>query len=127
MKGVLFLDNTRMLQRNGRLTNLSAYSTLPHFNRSERSGGCGCDGDMQHHTHHHAHGTTCECNRKDNCNECGYTPAQSCGCTREVPLAISSIGIQKWCDIYDFEQGFRSGTIFKQLDLPFCGCKGGHL
>ena len=46
------------------------------------------------------------------------------------PLASVYAPLQDWKDIYDIEQGFGRGTIFKELDLPFvcgerkggCGC-----
>ena len=119
MKGVLFLDNTRMLQRNGRLTNLSAYNTVPRYNRSPltRREVCGCEAQPYHAN------KNCGCNT--GCNECGYTYTSNAH-TNGLQLAISSIGVQKWCDLYELEQGFCAGTIFRQLDLPFCGMRGGH-
>ena len=132
-KGVLFLDNSRMLQRNGRLVNLSAYNTIPRYNRSDSrcDSDCGCN--AQTYNMNIREDAGCSCKKEKVCDECGYgynTANDNCGCkndNRNIPLAISSIGVQKWCDIYDLEQGFRAGTIFRQLDLPFCGAKGGRL
>lgn len=123
-----------MLQRNGRLTNLSAYNTVPRYNRSAvtRHEDCGCGATPYTTAEHCGCGakpyTTAErCGCNTGCDECGY--AYTCGqntCTSSIPLAISSIKVQKWCDLYDLEQGFCAATIFKQLDLPFCGTRGGH-
>lgn len=40
------------------------------------------------------------------------------------PLAMAYVSWQEWRDIYEAEKGFRSGTIFQELNLPFLG-KGG--
>ena len=36
-------------------------------------------------------------------------------------LAIASVPIQEWNEVYDEEQALRMGTIFPELCLPFCG------
>ena len=41
-----------------------------------------------------------------------------------MPLAMAYVPWQKWCEIYDVCEGFRRGTIFRELDMPFKG-KGG--
>lgn len=38
---------------------------------------------------------------------------------KDLELAISSIEIQKFKDIYPIHQAFEKGTIFKQLDKPW--------
>lgn len=56
-------------------------------------------------------------------------PAQRCP---EIPadhpplpgLAMAYVPSQKWEALYEPEQGFHRGTIFRQLDLPFEG--GSH-
>lgn len=40
------------------------------------------------------------------------------------PIAMAYVPWQSWCEIYDIEQGFRCGTIFKELNKPFLW-KGG--
>lgn len=47
-------------------------------------------------------------------NEC-RTP----GCT--CYLAIANIPMQEWNGTYPVEKAFMRGTIFPELDLPFCG------
>lgn len=99
-----------MLQRNGRLTNLPLCNTLPHYNRSPIvPQSCDCAKEKSY--------AECSCG-KNGCN---------CGIRTDAYLAISSIGIQEWREIYNLEEGFKAGTIFRQLDLPFCGMKGGRL
>lgn len=39
----------------------------------------------------------------------------------QTQLAISSIKVQKFRDLYDLETGFWQGTIFEDLNLPFTG------
>ena len=34
-------------------------------------------------------------------------------------LAIASIPIQKWNDVYDEAQAFKNGTLFPNLNMPF--------
>lgn len=34
--------------------------------------------------------------------------------------------VQGWHDVYDLDQAFTRGTIFKELDLPFLG-EGGKI
>lgn len=41
-----------------------------------------------------------------------------------MPLAMAYVPWQKWCEIYDICEGFSRGTIFCELDKPFCG-RGG--
>lgn len=38
-------------------------------------------------------------------------------------LAMGYVPNQIWKDLYEAEEGFPRGTIFRQLDLPF---EGGH-
>ena len=44
----------------------------------------------------------------------------------EYPLASVFAPLQQWRSIYDLDNGFGRGTIFKELDLPFlCGERKG--
>ena len=43
-------------------------------------------------------------------------------CNQE--LAMAYVPWQRWRDLYDSNKGFHRGTIFRELDKPFCG-KGG--
>lgn len=40
-------------------------------------------------------------------------------------LAMAYVPWQRWREKYDYEEAFQAGTIFKELDLPFKGYKGG--
>ena len=42
----------------------------------------------------------------------------------DLPLAKAYIPWQEWRSLYEAEKGFRCGTIFSDLNLPFQG-KGG--
>lgn len=36
-------------------------------------------------------------------------------------LAMGYVPVQQWQELYEPEEGFPRGTIFRQLDLPFEG------
>lgn len=69
-------------------------------NRLSANDGCGCSGAMN----------------------------QSMNCSMEridqYPIAMAYVPWQKYGDTFDLETGFRIGTIFPELDLPFmrAGC-----
>lgn len=54
------------------------------------------------------------------------TPASPmmCDTRNEKSLAMAYVPWQVWRDIYEVEKGFRCGTIFQELNMPFLG-KGG--
>lgn len=41
-----------------------------------------------------------------------------------MPIAMAYVPWQQWREIYDSKDGFRRGTIFRELDLPFYGGRG---
>ncbi len=41
-----------------------------------------------------------------------------------TPPGMAYVPYQQWGDVYETEKGFRSGTMFPVLDLPF-RCAGG--
>lgn len=41
--------------------------------------------------------------------------------TCNLPLAIASVPMQKFRKLYQPDYGWRRGTIFSELDLPFKG------
>lgn len=45
-----------------------------------------------------------------------FAARMECG---KFPLAMSYVPIQKWSEPSPMEEGFRRGTIFRELDLPF--------
>lgn len=47
-------------------------------------------------------------------------------CLRYYTLAMAYFPEQKFDSIYDLSDAMKSGTIFKELNLPFTGCKGGR-
>ena len=38
-----------------------------------------------------------------------------------LPLAMAYVPMQMWNTTYDASKGLERGTIFPELDLPFCG------
>ena len=51
------------------------------------------------------------------------TPPGSSGNTPldMLPVGMAYTPMQRWTDVYEADQGFQRGTIFRQLDLPFTG------
>lgn len=43
------------------------------------------------------------------------------------PIAMAYVPWQSLYRLYDFREGFSRGTIFPELDKPFCGRRGGCL
>lgn len=41
------------------------------------------------------------------------------------PIAMAYVPWQSFHTIYDFHEGFMCGTIFPELNKPFCGKRGG--
>lgn len=41
-----------------------------------------------------------------------------------MPLAMAYVPWQEWRAVYEAEKGFHRGTIFEELDKPFCGTGG---
>ena len=42
----------------------------------------------------------------------------------DMVLAMAYVKWQKWQKIYDVEKALHCGTIFQELNLPFCGIGG---
>ncbi|MBS5725492.1 MAG: spore coat associated protein CotJA [Clostridiales bacterium] len=36
-----------------------------------------------------------------------------------LPLAMAYVPMQEWRNLYDLEDGFDRGTLFRELDFPF--------
>lgn len=48
----------------------------------------------------------------------------SCGCDKDMDgmaLAMAYVPWQSWGNLYEICEGFKTGTIFKDLDLEFLG------
>lgn len=43
---------------------------------------------------------------------------------QEMKLAMAYVPWQHWRDTYNYDEGFKTGTIFPELDFPFLGYKG---
>ena len=69
------------------------------------SGGCGC----------------CE----GGGNNRGNGHAGGIDCLRGMSLAMVYSPCQEFEDLYDHTEGLHRGTIFRQLDKPFTGRRGG--
>ena len=63
-------------------------------------------------------------NNCQNCNDQTDMTAenkQCCNCNMNCFIAIANIPMQEWNGTYSVEEGFKRGTIFPELDLPFLG------
>ena len=89
------------------------YNT-PDYMRQNSSNGCHIGG-----------------NRTMSASVSSSTLSRSCCNTREhdklsgLPIAMAYVPWQEWCSLYEVEKGFRCGTIFAELNLPFCWKGGG--
>lgn len=41
------------------------------------------------------------------------------------PVGMGYVPWQHWHTVYDLDKALESGTIFPELNLPFCGVRGG--
>lgn len=69
--------------------------------------------------------------------ECDMNEWQTCDCAAEeggtgrvdfcatplsqLPLVMAYVPMQRYTKVYDQEKGLCAGTIFPELDKPFCG------
>lgn len=62
------------------------------------------------------------CANSYNCsNMCDGDYSNWCDRDNRFPVGMGYVPWQKFEDLYCAEEGFCTGTIFKQLDLEFCG------
>ena len=55
-------------------------------------------------------------------NKALYTAeSMDSGVLSKMPIAMAYVPFQQWRDIYNLDYALERGTIFKELDLPFCG------
>ncbi len=45
--------------------------------------------------------------------------AEKCLCLNKLPLAYSYTPMQELCDLYDYDEALKNGTVFPELNLPF--------
>lgn len=48
----------------------------------------------------------------------------TCDELSSMPIAMAYVPWQEWRNIYEAEKGFHKGTIFEELNKPFCGIGG---
>ena len=73
----------------------------------------------------------CSRTQAETCPARSEAACPACGSTRntydelsDMPLAMAYVPWQEWKNIYEAEKGFKRGTIFEELDKPFCGTGG---
>lgn len=114
-------------------------SQLDRYHRNGMPGnmgrGCGCNRPAEPVREN------CGCNQpiEPVRESCGCQPVvpvrEGCGCASPAPvneacdgnelfpIGMSYVPWQQWKSVYDIEMAFKRGTLFPELDLPFCcGC-----
>ena len=79
---------------------------------AESIGGCGC----HDHDHDHDHGSM-DHGEIGNTYPCGENGVEG------RALAMVYAPIQQWRNAYDPHTALHRGTLFRELDMPFCGGK----
>ncbi len=105
--------------------------------RMESNDGCGCGNDTRQQRMESDDGCGCGNDTRqqrsrmpERCSDTRESDeVKACRCREEdelggMPLAMAYVPWQKWCDIYEPQEGFARGTVFAQLDKPFHG-RGG--
>lgn len=79
-----------------------------------------CNRDRDRNDRDCDHNHDRECNHRDRDCNC---PRNKWGGTAvdDLPLAMVYGPMQKWGDTCDPEEGLAAGTIFRELNKPFCG------
>ena len=58
-------------------------------------------------------------------NHCAVqVPETAPSCKEDMVLAMAYVKWQTWQKLYDVEKALQYGTIFQELNLPFCGVGG---
>ena len=68
-----------------------------------------------------------QCNRNSSCHEHGsMTCGESMNCDplQMQPLAMAYVPWQRFGQTYELSKALCAGTIFPELDKPFCGKRG---
>lgn len=55
----------------------------------------------------------------------GRVPQTDCGCVNPWVVAMAYVPWQTWNQVYELQKALCTGTIFPDLDKPFCGVRGG--
>lgn len=50
-----------------------------------------------------------------------FIPDRTSEFPENTPLGMAYVPFQSWNSTYDENTAFKQGTIFPQLDFPFCG------
>ncbi|MBQ6809081.1 MAG: spore coat associated protein CotJA [Clostridia bacterium] len=59
----------------------------------------------------------CILNKRDENVCCDFS------CVDDFPLAMAYVPMQKFINLYNIEDALCAGTLFKDLDKPFLGCR----
>jgi hypothetical protein len=55
----------------------------------------------------------------------GLLPQPMTAFPEKTPIGMAYVPYQMWGEVYDDENALTRGTMFPELDLPFCGGEGG--
>lgn len=101
-----------------------------HTPESDRRGYCGCSSNMsrrnQQQSNTRPQRESCEVSYHD----CDAAAEMSCAvkghydALGDMAIAMAYVPWQMWCNVLDAEKGLCCGTIFEDLNKPFCGTGG---
>lgn len=100
----------------------SGMQTSCPINRSGVSVDTGAPRRKGAYTSYGSTGRTSDCSCSKTSN--GKRTAEKCRMHGEdklagLPLAMAYVPMQEWRNLYDLEDGFDRGTLFRELDFPF--------
>lgn len=106
-------NNTRCMRPGMEYSNRQGIHQMP-FHMEHRS-ECHNDNTMSRMGEHRK---SCGCETTHRTSPCNNDALS------ELPIAMAYVPWQKWRNICELGKAFQNGTIFEELNKPFCG-KGG--
>lgn len=58
--------------------------------------------------------------------DCGLLPQPMTAFPEHTPAGMAYVPYQMWGAVYEADQGMAQGTMFPELDLPFCAAERGN-
>lgn len=116
MKGAIFLDQRRNYysRNNGQCSN-----NMSNCGNKYQS-NCNCGNTNNCATNNCA-------DKEQSINSCPNIKDKSidsCPHKHDYPVGMGYVPWQQWGNLYDLETGYKEGTIFKDLNIVFCGVRG---
>ncbi len=104
--------------------------SMPDYQqRYQHGSSCSCNNNNRYDNRTGYTNTRCNDRRNNNCCD---NKRKDTHCHHQMndkmegfPLAMGYVPWQRWQSIYEPEKAMERYTIFKELDKPFMGCRGG--